>query len=502
MPTSASPLTTARAFIEERPDQAFAAFALLHLALWTILPTAFYPNLPLDLIEALTYGPEWQLGYDKLPPLPWWTVEILHRVVGMDFAYYLAAQIAVLVAFALVWACSRPIVGATGALVSVLIIDGRHYFNFTAPKFNHDVIQLPFWALAGYAFHRALRGGKLLHWGLLGFAIGGAVWAKYFVVMLALPLALFVFIDRDARRTLATPGPYLAVAVAGLVASPHLAWLVENDFLPFKYAEARSAPVRGLFDHILHPVTFTFAQFGWLIPSLLIALPLVYPRADGEAAKTSARPDAADRRVVTLLAFGPAAALLAGSFLSGRGLITMWGYPLWLFLGLWIVTTVPTFTNRLREMRIIAAWGAVTTVYALAFIVQYAVLPHFDHRYRASVFPGDALATHIASGFRAATGQPLAYVIGSMWLGCNIWHYAPEHPHVLIDGKPARAPWINLADLRARGAIIVWSGGDRSQLPAEYAEFAGAVVQPAFTLPMRWGNGDMTFGWAILNPQK
>jgi hypothetical protein len=23
-------------------------------------------------------------------------------------------------------------------------------------------------------------------------------------------------------------------------------------------------------------------------------------------------------------------------------------------------------------------------------------------------------------------------------------------------------------------------------------------VQKAFTLPMRWGNGDMTFGWAIV----
>jgi len=26
------------------------------------LPFALYPNLPLDIIEALTYGPEWQLA--------------------------------------------------------------------------------------------------------------------------------------------------------------------------------------------------------------------------------------------------------------------------------------------------------------------------------------------------------------------------------------------------------------------------------------------------------
>src|SRR6266571_2328409 len=111
------------AWIERRPGGAFAAFALLHAALWTILPSLLYPNLPLDLIEALTYGREWQLGYDKLPPLPWWLVELVFRLGGGDFAYYLLAQICVLAAFALVWATALPLVGPAGALASVLIVD-------------------------------------------------------------------------------------------------------------------------------------------------------------------------------------------------------------------------------------------------------------------------------------------------------------------------------------------------------------------------------------------
>ena len=63
------------AWIAARPKRAFAAFLALHAAVWTALPALLYPNLPLDLIEALVYGREWQLGYDKLPPLPWWLVE-------------------------------------------------------------------------------------------------------------------------------------------------------------------------------------------------------------------------------------------------------------------------------------------------------------------------------------------------------------------------------------------------------------------------------------------
>ena len=63
------------------------------------LPAILYPNLPLDLIEALTYGREWQLGYDKLPPLPWWMVEIVYRLIGRDFAYYSLAQVVVVRVF-------------------------------------------------------------------------------------------------------------------------------------------------------------------------------------------------------------------------------------------------------------------------------------------------------------------------------------------------------------------------------------------------------------------
>ena len=80
--------------VERRPQAAFAAFLALHSVLWTALPAILYLNLPLDLIEALTYGREWQLGYDKLPPLPWWLIEVVYRVIGIDAAYYLLAQVA------------------------------------------------------------------------------------------------------------------------------------------------------------------------------------------------------------------------------------------------------------------------------------------------------------------------------------------------------------------------------------------------------------------------
>jgi 4-amino-4-deoxy-L-arabinose transferase-like glycosyltransferase len=483
--------------IEQHPGSVFATFLLLHFVLWTALPALLYPNLPLDLIEALTYGREWQLGYDKLPPLPWWLVEITYRIFGPDLFYYALAQLAVIVALVFVWLTARRLVGATAALIAILVVDGMHYFHFTAAKFNHDVIQLPFWALAGYSFHSALRGGKLVHWSLLGLAIGVALWAKYFVAMLAFPLALFMLIDRDARRHFLTPGPYVAIAIAFVIAAPHLVWLWQNDFLPFKYAEARAAPSRGLFDHVWHPIQFMIGQFAFTLTALIVAIPLIFPR--GPRARADA--DAFDRRIVTLLAFGPAATVAALSLVSGRGTIAMWGYPLWLFLGLWIVLQAPPLTS-MRLTRVVTTWAFIFFGFAAAFYASYAILPQYDGRYRAVFFPGDRLGAELAARFRALTGTRLAYVIATMWTGGNIAHYAAGHPRVLIDGDPRRAPWIDLGDLRARGAVVVWTEGDPRILPAGYRNIAlDAEIQDPFALPYRKGKGEVVIGWALLRPR-
>ena len=488
-----------QARIAAAPARALAAILFLHAAVWTALPTLLYANLPLDLIEALVYGQEWQLGYDKLPPLPWWLVEIVHRLVGYNLAYYLLAQIAVVAALWLVWLTARPLVGPLGALAAVLIVDGLHYLNYTSAKFNHDVIQLPFWALAGFAFHRALRGGWIGHWLLLGLALGMSLWAKYFVVVLAAPLALFILYDRDARKVLAMPGPYVAAVVALVTMAPHIVWLIQNDFLPFTYAEHRALPSRGLIDHVLHPLEFGISQAFFLIPSLLIALPLFFPRQGGNQIKLD--PNGFDRRIVTWLAFGPMATVLVMSAISGRGTVAMWGYPLWLFLGVWIVMAAKAFDES-HVARVTLIWAAVFGCLALAFILNYAVLPNYDHRYRAVFFPGSDLGRELSQRYHAATGRPISYVIGSMWDGGNVAHYAPDHPRVLIDGSPERAPWIDLADLRTKGAVVVWTAGDLTVVPPGLRSVAAdAAVQPPFQLHYLRGDSSVPIGWAILFPR-
>jgi 4-amino-4-deoxy-L-arabinose transferase-like glycosyltransferase len=499
LPTLSSRLS---AWMAENPCRAFAAFCLLHAIIWTALPALLYPNLPLDLIEALTYGREWQLGHDKLPPLPWWMVEIVYRLVGRDVAYYLLAEIVVIVCFIFVYMAALPVVGATGALVSVLIIDGLHFFNFTAPKFNHDVIQLPFWALAGLSFLRALQSGRLSWWMLLGVALGGALWSKYFVVILALPLVLYLVFDAKARRHLLTPGPYVAAAVAFLIAAPHLIWLVRNDFLPFAYADARAVHSRGFLDHIYHPLIFLLSQLGATLPSFFIASPLFRPWTG------KFHFDFTDEtfRIVTLLTWGPTALLIVLSAVTGRGLLAMWSFPLCIFTGLWLVMIANAEIDRARLTLIAAGWGIVAAIYASAFIVHSALFLRSNDRFNAQLYPGQEIADRMTKEFQRQTGEPLRYVIGRIYPAGALAHYAREgRPRVLIDGDPKRAPWIDIADLKRHGAIVVWIDFDRKALPPYAMEVAkDAVVQPPLEIPWLWRGGitENGIGWAILKPQK
>jgi hypothetical protein len=290
---------------------------------------------------------------------------------------------------------------------------------------------------------------------------------------------------------------------------PHLIWLVQHDFPPLRYVEYRSGRSHGIYDHVLYPLTMAIDQLGFLLPLLLIALPLFVPpklapgreAAPAGVARASLVTDPFDRRLITWLAFGPVITLALMSAISGRGTVPMWGYPLWLFHGVWLVMVARLFDTQ-QFVRIGALWAFVFIGMAIAFVVNYAVLPPIDLRYRAVLEPGQQIALDLQQRWRAATGVPLSYVVGDMWTGGNIGHYAPDHPRVLIEGNPARAPWIDLADLKKKGAIVVWYGRDLTHIPSYYTAIAGnAEVQPPLHIPFMRAPLTQDIGWAIMRPQ-
>src|SRR5579859_3070594 len=113
------------------PGRLLAAVLAFHFVVWTLLPILVCTNLQLDLAEDLALGKEWQLGYWKHPPLPWWTADLAYRLTGDLRAVYLLGPLAAIACLYFVWHLAREFLEPALALIAVLSLEGLHYFNFS-----------------------------------------------------------------------------------------------------------------------------------------------------------------------------------------------------------------------------------------------------------------------------------------------------------------------------------------------------------------------------------
>ena len=115
----------------------------------------------------------------------------------------------------------------------------------------------------------------------------------------------------------------------------------------------------------------------------------------------------------------------------------------------------------------------------LAYALSEGLEPLVRPRPKATQFPGTALAQAVTQKWRDKFSTPLAYVGGGEFASNNIAVYSPDHPHVIVHADVSLSPWIDPADLKRRGAILVWEDGqvDAASLAQLRSNFPGLDVQ-------------------------
>src|SRR5882757_2653023 len=296
-----SRLDTLVDYARRAPGRCLAVVLALHVVIWTALPALLSHNLQLDLIEDLALGREWQLGYWKHPPLPWWLADAAYRATGDVRAVYLLGPIAAAVCMYVVWLLGRDILGGVQALIAVLALEGLHFFNFSVPKFAHDQMQLPFWALTGLFLYRAVTRERLLDWIAAGIALALCFWSKYAAFALAGSIGLFMLFDPVARRTLRTPGPWLMALVFLVVIGPNLYWLIDTGYLPLRYVDGRAKVATHWYHFFTFPLQWAGGQLFFLAPTIGLMAAALY---GARTAPATGDERAFARRYVTMLALG------------------------------------------------------------------------------------------------------------------------------------------------------------------------------------------------------
>ncbi len=402
----------------KRAPNIFFLFLLIHLLIWVLVPTLTNLNLPLDTIEALAWGSNLDWGFNKHPPMSAFAVEVFYQIFrNQDWAYYLLSQIFVVSAFFVVWIFSKEFFkNKNYCLISVLLLEGIFFYNFTTPEFNVNVSQLPFWALSVLYAWKGFKNNKTIDWLLLGLFAGLGILSKYLFVYLLLAIDIFLIymiVKKQVNfKCLISLLPFF------LILFPHLIWLTENDYITITYGLHRTGPVeQNILNHFLHPIIFLGKQIGILIPLLLMLVFLV--------SKFKTKFNFKDKKILFLLTINMAPIILMflTSFLMGVKIRTMWMTPFYLFFG---VLLVYLFQKRINLKKI--------NQFAILFLFLFTISPiiysyiSISKTNKRTDYPGKEVARLVEKRWNKNFSNEIGAVVGDEWFGGNLSYHLNSRP--------------------------------------------------------------------------
>ena len=396
----------------------FFLFLIIHLFVWTLIPSLTNVNLPLDTIEALAWGSNLDWGFNKHPPMSAFAVEFFYQIFGsQDWAYYFLSQIFVISAFFVVWIFSKEFFkNENYCLISVLLLEGIYFYNFTTPEFNVNVCQLPFWALSVLYAWKGFKYNKTSDWLLFGLFAALGILSKYLFIYLLIAMDVF-FLYMIAKKKVNFKSLITLVSFL-LVLSPHLIWLTENDYITIAYGLQRTGTGdQNILDHFLHPLIFLGKQIGILIPFFVMFLFLV--------SKLKTKFNFKDKKLLFLLTINiiPIILMFLTSMIMGVKIRTMWMTPFYLFLG---VLFVYLFEKRIDLKKT----NKFVTVFLILFfltpiIYSYVSISKTDKR---TDYPGKEIARLVENRWDKNFSNEIGIVVGDEWFGANLSYHLNSRP--------------------------------------------------------------------------
>ncbi len=414
---------------EKNLKSIFYIFIITHLILWTFIPTLTNNNLPLDTIEALAWGSNLDWGFNKHPPMSALLVEIFYRIFGaQDWAYYLLSQICVIISFIVVFKFAEDFFkNKVFCLLSVLLLEGIYFYNFTTPEFNVNVCLIPFWALTVLYLWKGFKDNKIMDWLLLGLFAGLGFLSKYLFIYLGFAMDIFIVYMIYKKKFIFNFKCFVSIIPFFIVLLPHLIWLTENNYITITYGLHRTgAEDPNILNHIKHPLIFLGKQVGILMPFFIMFLFL--------NSKLKSKFNFKDNKLLYLLAINimPILLVFLTSMIMGVKIRTMWMTPFYLFFGVLVIYIFQSQINlnKLKRFATVFVLLFIFSPFAYAYISIIKTDKRTDYQGReeakkAKIFYDDQ---------NEVVGE-IGFVKGNEWIAGNLSYYLEERPKWIYDPK-------------------------------------------------------------------
>ena len=394
-------------------------FLLTHLIVWTLVPSLSNTNLPLDLIEALSWGKGFPFGFHKHPPLSLWFPQVFFQVFGnQDWVYYFLSQIFVVISFIFVWKLSEELFNnKIYSLLSVLLLEAFYFYNFTTPEFNVNICQLPFWSLTVYYCWRGIKKNHYSDWLIFGAAAALGILSKYSFIYLLISIDfLFIYFLYTKKINLKC---LISLVSFFIILAPHIIWLSNNDYTTIFYAVHRgSIGYTDFFNsHILNPLSFLGKQIVIFIPFVIMIFFLV--------SKFKFKINHKDKKLIFLIAVNiiPVVLIFLTSLIIGAEIRTMWMTPFYLFTG-------TLFIYLFQRKIILTKIKYFFSIFLLFFILSpltylYISISETDKR---TDYPGKKISQIVQNKWEENFINEIGVVGGDAWHGGNLAYYLNSKP--------------------------------------------------------------------------
>lgn len=455
----------------------FLIFCLIHTVIWTLLPLYFRSVLPGDVAEGIAWGMHAQWGYHKHPPFTAWLIAFFAQMGGFaEWAVYLFSQAVALVSFFVIWRLALYFLPALQAFMSVLLLEGIVFFNVKTDELTPDTMQTPVWALIMLTFYTAMTGRK--HWPILGFLCGIAVLTKYSALLLFVPMLVVLLGTKEGQAQMKTWGPYSALLIFLLVIAPHVWWAFKHGFQAMGYAvESMNDEVHvptNIGQWLLNPLN-TFS--GILLTLLPVSLMLL---AFYKKEKINLSINHFQQFWLLAMGFGPLILAILVSLFTGIYIRHRWLTPCYLLIGVnAIIYMKPADSRFIPFLKIFAVvFLCIPLVRFGNMYVKPYVRTNSD-KFHSYYLPVPEIVDYVTRLWQESTGMPLSYVGGENYLTTYMYVYSPDRPKPLMEGDFEISPWIDVQDLRKKGAVFIWyENNEEDFAETMQEEFPELVLYP------------------------
>ena len=400
-------------------NKVLAIFLLSHLVIWVLIPTISNDNLPLDTIEALAWGSNLDWGFNKHPPLSAFAVKVFYQIFGnQDWAYYFLSQLFVVSTFFIIFKFSEDFFkNKIYCLISILLLEGIFFYNFTTPEFNVNVCQLPFWALTVYYCWKGLKQNDITSWLLFGLFAGLGILSKYLFVYLLIALDVF-FIYLIIKRKF-NFRCFVSLISFFIVLLPHLIWLIDNNYITVTYALHRTGIEDSNFfiSHISFPSIFLGKQIGILIPFFVMFFFII--------SKLKTKINFKDKKLIFLIVINivPIVLIFLTSLFMGVKIRTMWMTPFYLFMG---VLLVYIFQKKI----ILKKFKYFISIFLILFISSPIIYFYISitQTNKRTDYAGKEISQIVQKKWDSNFVNKIRVVGGDEWHGGNLSYHLKDRP--------------------------------------------------------------------------